>query len=82
MRQDGRVVHLEIRDTGVGISEEDMKNLFTEGGHGKNSQKVNVESTGFGLYIVKNIIEAHGGKVWAESEGEGKGARFIVELPA
>jgi signal transduction histidine kinase len=40
-----------------------------------------VDSTGFGLYIVKNIIEGHGGKVWAESEGAGKGSRFIVELP-
>jgi len=76
-----KTIHFEIKDTGVGITEEDMKNLFTEGGHGKNSQKVNVESTGFGLFIVKNIVEAHGGKVWAESEGEGKGSRFIVELP-
>jgi signal transduction histidine kinase len=75
-------IRFELKDTGVGISEDDMKNLFTEGGRGKDSQKVNVESTGFGLYIVKNIIEAHGGKVWAESEGTGKGARFIVELPA
>lgn len=74
-------IHFEIHDTGVGIDAEDMSHLFTEGGHGKNSQKVNVESTGFGLYIVKNIIEAHKGKVWAESEGEGKGSRFIVELP-
>jgi len=76
-----KTVHFEIKDTGVGITEEDMKNLFTEGGHGKNSQKVNVESTGFGLFIVKNIVEAHNGKVWAESEGEGKGSLFIVELP-
>ncbi len=74
-------LRFEIKDTGVGIDADDMKNLFTEGGHGKNSQKINVESTGFGLYIVKNIIEAHKGKVWAESEGEGKGSRFIVELP-
>jgi len=74
-------IRFELKDTGVGISEDDMKNLFTEGGRGKNSQKVNVESTGFGLYIVKNIIEAHGGKVWAESDGEGKGSRFVVELP-
>lgn len=71
-----------ISDTGIGITPEDMKNLFTEGGHGKESQKVNVESTGFGLYIVKNIIEAHKGRVWAESEGAGKGSKFIVELPA
>lgn len=74
-------VQLIVQDTGIGIDADDMKNLFTEGGRGKNSQKVNVESTGFGLYIVKNIVEAHKGRVWAESEGEGKGSRFIIELP-
>ncbi|MEA2701611.1 MAG: hypothetical protein QOE22_320 [Candidatus Parcubacteria bacterium] len=74
-------VRLLIKDTGVGITPEDMRLLFTEGGHGKESQKVNVESTGFGLYIVKNIIEAHQGKVWAESDGKDQGSRFIVELP-
>jgi signal transduction histidine kinase len=74
-------IRFTVQDTGVGISKEDMANLFTEGGHGKNSVSINVESTGFGLYIVKNIIEAHNGKVWAESEGAGKGARFITELP-
>jgi len=79
-KKDGKAV-LTIADTGVGITPEDMKNLFTEGGHGKESTKVNVESTGFGLYIVKNLIEAHKGRVWAESEGAGKGSRFIVELP-
>lgn len=77
---DGKI-RLQITDTGVGITPEDMRNLFTEGGHGKDSQKVNVESTGFGLYIVRNIVEAHQGKVWAESEGAGKGSRFIMELP-
>jgi len=74
-------IRFVVKDTGVGISAEDMAHLFTEGGHGANSTKINVESTGFGLYIVKSIIEAHGGKVWAESEGEGKGSRFIAELP-
>ena len=82
LRKDADKIHFEIKDTGVGITPEDMKNLFTEGGHGKESQKINVESTGFGLYIVKNIIEGHGGKVWAESQGAGKGSRFIVELPS
>jgi signal transduction histidine kinase len=74
-------VRLTIADTGVGITPEDMQNLFTEGGHGKESTKINVDSTGFGLYIVKNIVEAHHGRVWAESEGAGKGSRFIMELP-
>jgi len=81
LTNDGTTVRFTTEDTGVGITAEDMAHLFTEGGHGAESQKVNVDSTGFGLYIVKNIIEAHGGKVWAESEGAGKGSTFIVELP-
>ncbi len=82
LSKEANTVRFTVADDGVGITKEDMARLFTEGGHGANSTKVNVESTGFGLYIVKNIIEAHGGKVWAESEGEGKGSKFVVELPA
>ncbi len=70
------------QDSGVGITSEDMARLFTEGGHGKDSIKTNVHSTGYGLFIAKQIVATHGGKIWAESAGEGKGARFIVELPA
>jgi len=69
-----------VKDTGVGINDEDKKNLFTEGGRGKNSVKVNVDSTGYGLFSVKLVVEAHGGRVWAESEGEDKGSTFLVEL--
>ena len=71
-----------VKDSGVGITEEDKKRLFTEGGHGKDSQKVNAHSTGYGLYIAKSVALAHGGTIRAESEGEGKGSTFIVELPA
>jgi len=81
LAKEDKKMRFMIKDTGVGISPEDMAHLFTEGGHGKNSASINVESTGFGLYIVKNIVEAHGGRVWAESDGEGKGSRFIMELP-
>lgn len=73
---------IAVKDTGVGISAEDRAHLFTEGGHGKESQKVNVHSTGYGLYIAKNIVDAHGGTIRAESPGPGKGSTFIVELPA
>ncbi len=66
----------------MGSSEEDKKRLFTEGGHGKESQKVNVHSTGYGLFIAKNVTEAHGGTIRAESTGPGQGSTFVVELPA
>jgi signal transduction histidine kinase len=75
-------VNLSVKDTGIGITEEDKKHLFTEGGRGKESVKVNVDSTGYGLYSVKLIIQEHKGKVWAESGGEGKGSAFYIELPA
>ncbi len=74
-------VKLSIKDTGIGITDEDKKTLFTEGGRGKNSVKVNVDSTGYGLYSVKLIIEAHKGRVWVESELN-KGSTFFVELDA
>ncbi|MBI5405736.1 hypothetical protein HY972_01750 [Candidatus Kaiserbacteria bacterium] len=77
----GKII-FSVKDTGIGITEEDEKHLFTEGGHGKDSQKVNVHSTGYGLFIAKNIVEAHGGTVHAESEGAGKGSTFVVEFPA
>ena len=71
-----------VKDTGVGVTLEDRKNLFTEGGRGKESVKTNVNSTGYGLYSVKLIVEAHGGKVWMESEGADKGSQFFVEFKA
>ncbi len=74
-------IQFSVKDTGVGITEEDKKRLFTEGGHGKESIKVNVDSTGYGLYVAKQVTEAHGGTIRAESEGAGKGSEFIVELP-
>lgn len=74
-------VKFSIKDTGIGITDEDKKNLFTEGGRGKEAVKTNVDSTGYGLFSVKLIIEAHKGKVWAESEA-GKGSTFFVELDA
>jgi signal transduction histidine kinase len=79
-KENGKII-FAIKDSGIGITEEDKKHLFTEGGHGKDSQRVNAHSTGYGLYIAKNIILAHGGTIRAESEGAGKGSTFIVELP-
>jgi signal transduction histidine kinase len=78
----GKIVRFEVKDSGIGITPSDMQKLFTEGGHGENSTAVNPESTGFGLSIAKQVVDAHGGRIWAESAGPGQGSTFIVELPA
>ncbi|MDQ5954222.1 MAG: Histidine kinase protein [Patescibacteria group bacterium] len=82
LKKENNKVIFYVKDTGVGITGEDMKNLFTEGGRGKDSVKVNVDSTGYGLFSVKLIMDAHGGRVWAESEGKDKGSTFFAELSA
>ncbi len=83
-------VHLErtpnalrfsVKDSGIGLTDDDKTLLFTEGGHGKESRTVNPHSTGYGLFIAKQIVDAHQGRIWAESEGRGKGSTFLVELP-
>jgi len=81
VKKDKKII-FSVKDTGVGITDEDKKNLFTEGGRGKESVKVNVDSTGYGLYSVKLIVDTHGGRVWAESEGPGKGSTFFAEFDA
>jgi signal transduction histidine kinase len=74
-------VKLVIKDTGVGITSDDKQKLFKSGGRGSESLKINVNSTGYGLAFVKGVVEAHKGRVWAESDGRGKGSVFVLELP-
>ena len=81
LTQDTNNYLFSIEDTGVGLSNDDQKKLFTEGGKGRESAKINVHSTGHGLFIAKKIVEAHQGKIWAESEGSGHGSTFYVKLP-
>jgi signal transduction histidine kinase len=69
------VVVVSIKDTGIGIDPEIMARLFT-----KFSTK-SFEGTGLGLYISKSIIEAHGERIWAENNKDGKGATFSFTLP-
>lgn len=77
---DGKVL-FSVKDSGVGLSDEDKAVLFTEGGRGKDSRTINVHSTGYGLFIAKKIVDAHNGRIWAESLGRGKGSTFFVEFP-
>lgn len=70
-----------VEDTGMGIDKNDLPLLFRKFERGKGVSLVHTEGTGLGLYVCKQLVEAHKGKVWAESEGKGKGARFIAEFP-
>lgn len=76
-----RVVRITITDTGVGIPTEVMPTLFKKFSRAKNANEVNVMGTGLGLFVAKQFVEAHKGKLWAESLGQGKGSSFIIELP-
>lgn len=70
-----------VADTGVGIDPEEATKLFAKFSRGDGIAQVDTTGSGLGLYIAKKIVEAHGGKIWAESDGKGKGSRFIFELP-
>ena len=76
----GSVVRVVVSDTGSGISKEHLGQLFAKFSR-KDTSNLNSGGTGLGLFLVKLMIEAHGGRTWAESDGEGKGSRFIMELP-
>jgi signal transduction histidine kinase len=72
---DSKEVVITIKDTGTGIDPEIMPKLFS-----KFASK-SFQGTGLGLYISKNIIEAHGGRIWAQNNPDGKGATFFFTLP-
>jgi signal transduction histidine kinase len=72
--KDGQAI-VSVRDTGSGIAPEIYSNLFTK--FATKSEK----GTGLGLFLAKNIIEAHDGKVWGENNKDGKGATFTFTLP-
>lgn len=79
---DEKDITTAVRDTGKGIKQEETALLFKKFGTiGEITQKEGMQSTGLGLYITKAIIEMHNGKIWAESDGEGKGAVFSFQLP-
>ncbi|MHA1320874.1 MAG: sensor histidine kinase, partial [Promethearchaeota archaeon] len=85
MQSDGKFAQVKINDSGVGLSSEEIKNLFKKFSVIESPLKKDLDmdlgSTGLGLFLSKEIINLHGGEIWAESEGKGKGSTFIVKIP-
>ena len=73
--KENKVVIVSVKDTGIGIHPEVIPRLFQ-----KFATK-SYQGTGLGLYISKSIVEAHGGKMWAENNTDGRGAVFYFTLP-
>lgn len=75
------MIRIEVSDTGMGISKDEIGNLFKKFSRGSNADQLAAGGIGLGIYVGRKIIEAHNGKIWAESPGVGQGSTFIVELP-
>jgi len=81
IQQAGKVVHITIADTGEGMNKEELQKLFQSFSRGQAGKELSTEGAGLGLYIARQFVEMHKGKIWAKSEGKGKGSAFHIELP-
>jgi signal transduction histidine kinase len=70
-----------VRDTGEGLTKEEREKIFERFSRGRAGLKFWTEGVGLGLFISKSFVEMHGGRIWVESEGKGKGSTFYIELP-
>ncbi|MFX1390210.1 MAG: PAS domain S-box protein [Promethearchaeota archaeon] len=78
-------VKVSITDTGIGLTKEEMEKLFIRFGkierYGDGLEYVDIQGTGLGLYISKEIIDLHEGQIWVESMGRNKGCTFNIKIP-
>jgi signal transduction histidine kinase len=74
-------VQISVQDSGIGFTSEDAERIFRPFEQLDSSKSRRYEGTGLGLSLTKQFIELHGGRIWAESEGEGKGATFHLVIP-
>ena len=78
---DRNFVEISVKDTGIGIKPEDQARIFDAFEQGDGSASKKYQGSGLGLSLTKHLVELHGGKIWVESEGEGRGSRFRIVLP-
>jgi signal transduction histidine kinase len=77
----GKEVRIRVTDNGIGIPADQLESIFVEFYQVGSHMTRRHEGLGLGLAIARAIVEAHGGRVWAESEGSGHGAAFVIALP-
>lgn len=77
----GNEVVFSIKDDGIGIDPADIEHLFAKFYRAKNARHIDTEGMGIGLFMTRSIIEKHDGRIWVQSEGEGKGSTFSFALP-
>jgi signal transduction histidine kinase len=75
-------VAISVQDTGIGLQEDDVNRIFNPFEQVDSSSSRKYQGTGLGLSLCKNLVELHGGIIWAESEGEGKGTTLRFIIPA
>lgn len=78
---DDKRVAVRIKDSGIGIPAVQLKRIFKRFYRVPGRVMARIKGTGLGLFIVRSVVERHGGKVFAESEGRGQGSRFTIQLP-
>ena len=74
-------IEISVTDTGIGIKPDDLKRIFDPFEQVNRSENRQYKGTGLGLSLTEKLVELHGGRIWAESAGEGKGSRFRFTLP-
>jgi signal transduction histidine kinase len=72
------MIVVKVADTGIGIRKEDLSRVFEP--FAAIRKPAHIKGTGLGLSVTKGLVEAHTGKIWAESPGEGKGSTFVFAL--
>ncbi len=78
---DSQKVRIKVQDTGEGMTKEELKKIFQSFSRGLAGEKFHTAGAGLGLYIAKEFVALHQGKIWATSPGAGKGTTVWVELP-
>ena len=82
LEQTGKDITFSVKDSGMGISNIELPRLFNKFYRGHNARLADTEGMGIGLYMSKEIIARHGGRIWAYSQGSGKGSIFSFSLKA